>query len=187
MDKITIRDLYKLRSILKNRMVILNKMKKDGHYKNSVHSRGVEDFIKEFLDPFCTSNGTNTRWNYKTSSYGNSDEEGNNHLPWGVKGQMKKLVVELRILLKNEGNNKNLNYEILCNLVKEYYPIFEKSQETKRIRNNNIPYDNTRRLFPGHVKLKRLLDFEEKQGFNSFSEKYYSPYGQFPKIKINLP
>ena len=183
MDKVTIRDLYKLRSILKSRMIILNKMKKDGHYKNSIHSRGIEDFIKDFLDPFCTAQGTDSKWDYKVGGY----SKDNNHLVWGVKGQMKKLVVELRILLKNEGNNKSLNYEILCNLVKEYYPTYEKAQEIKRTRGDNKPYDDTKRLYPGHVKLTRLLDFEEKQGFSSYNEKYYSPYGQFPKIKINLP
>ncbi len=185
MDKVTIKDLYKLRSTLKSRMIILNKMKKNGHYKNDVHSRGVENFIKEFLDSFCTLRGTNTRWNYKTSNYGS--EEGNNHIQWGVKGQMKKLVVELRILLKNEGNNKSLNYDILCDLVKEYYPDFEKSQGVKRERGNNKPHDNTRRLYPGHAKLKRLLDIEETQGFSGYVDKYYAPYGTLPKIKINLP
>ncbi len=183
MDKITIRDLYKLRSILKSRMIILNKMKKDGHYKNDVHSRGVENFITEFLNSFCCNQGTNNKYDYSTDTWGVE----NNHLVWGVKGQMKKLVVELRILLKNEGNNKIFNYDILCNLVKEYYPDFEKAREIKQTRNNNKPYDDTKRLFPGHVKLKRLLHFEEKQGFSGYVDKYYSPYGQFPKIKINLP
>ena len=183
MDKITIRDLYKLRSTLKHRMIILNKMKKDGHYKNSVHSRGVENFIKEFLDSFCSSQGTNNKYDYNIGTWCVE----NNHLLWGVKGQMKKLVVELRILLKNEGNNKSLNYDILCDLVKEYYPAYEKGTALKRERRDNKPHDNTRRLYPGHVKLKRLLGIEETQGFSGYVDKYYAPYGTLPKIKINLP
>lgn len=54
MTEITLKDLYKLRLTLKNRMVILNKLKTDGYYKNSIHSRGIESFIDRFLDPFCT-------------------------------------------------------------------------------------------------------------------------------------
>lgn len=28
---------------------------------------------------------------------------------------------------------------------------------------------------------------EEKQGFNNFSQSYFNPYGQDPRIKVNLP
>jgi len=183
MDKLTLRDLYKLRSTLKNRMVILNKIKEGGHYKNSVHSRGIESFTKNFLDPFCTINGFNVRWNNVTSSYGTGD---NNHIKWGVKGQMQKLVVELRIILKNEGD-KILTYDILCKLVTEYYLEYEKGEKVRGERNSNKPHDNTKRLYPGHVKLRRLMDIEEKQGFNTYGNSYYSPYNKFPRIKINLP
>lgn len=175
MAEITLRDLYKLRSTLKSRMTILNKIKEGGHYKNDTHSRGIESFIDKFLDTFCAKNGTDTN-SYSTT---------NNNLSRGVKGQMQKLVVELRIILKNEGN-KVLTYEILCKLVKEYYPTYEKMCETRKKRGDNKPYNNTKRLYPGHVKLRRLLDIEEKQGFKSFEERYFNPYGD-AMIKINLP
>jgi len=99
---------------------------------------------------------------------------------------MQKLVVELRIILKNEGNNKVLNYDILCKLIKEYYPKYEKMQEIRNTRRNLKSYDNTKRLYPGHVKLRRLMKLEEKQGFSSFQEKYFNPYGD-PLIKVKLP
>jgi len=181
MTEITLKDLRKLQIKLKNRMVILNKLKTDGHYKNDVHNRGVESFIDKFLDPFCTEHGTNRSWN--TTLYEWDSE--NNHVAGLVKGQMKKLVVELRILLKSEGD-KVLTYDILCKLVEEYYPKYKKIQEVRNKRGGNKPYDNTKRLYPGHVKLRRLMQLEEKQGFSSFQEKYFNPYGD-PIIEVKLP
>ena len=184
MEEVTLKDLYRLRVTLKNRMAVLNKIKTKGHYKNSTHSRGVESFTDKFLDPFTAEYGFNRRWNHNIQV-----EEENNHIVWGVKGQMQKLVVELRLLLKNDGN-KLLTYNILCKIVTEYYPEYKQICERRKKRLNNKPYDDTKRIYSGHVKLRRLLLLEKKQGFNEYNNEYFSPSVSTdtpPVIKINLP
>ena len=182
--EVTLRELYKLRHPLKSRMGILSKVK-ENHYKNSVHSRGVLGFIEKFLDPFCTSFGFNKGWNYNRVK-----GEEDNHINWGMKGQMQKLVVELRLILKNEGDKFTLTYDILCKLVTEYYPKYEKISKVRNDRGNNRPYADDKRLHPAHLKLERMMLLEEKYGLLKHGGSYYNPYipnGTTPRIVIKLP